>query len=234
MIFSDIGKAISQLTDPRLRGVLLKAVLLSSALLGPFVLGATVFVHFFLPDQLTLPWIGPVTIMNGLISGLSLVVFLTLSVFLMIPVATVIVSFLLDGVVSAVERRHYSDLAPVRPTPLWVAMIGSMRFLMLLMLVNFIALMIYLTSALLAPVIFWLVNGFMLGREYFQLVAERRLGRRDAAALRRRYGVQIWVAGILMAVPLSLPVVNLFVPVVGVAAFTHLFHRLNRDSASID
>jgi uncharacterized protein involved in cysteine biosynthesis len=39
--------------------------------------------------------------------------------------------------------------------------------------------------------------------------------------------VQIWVAGILMAVPLSVPLVNLFIPLLGAATFTHLFHRLN-------
>jgi hypothetical protein len=29
-----------------------------------------------------------------------------------------------------------------------------------------------------------------------------------------------------MAAPLSIPVVNLLVPVLGVATFTHIFHRL--------
>ena len=35
-------------------------------------------------------------------------------------------------------------------------------------------------------------------------------------------------AGALMAVPLSVPLVNLAVPVVGAATFTHLFHALRR------
>ena len=35
-----------------------------------------------------------------------------------------------------------------------------------------------------------------------------------------------WLAGTLMAAPLSIPLVNLLVPVLGVATFTHLFHRL--------
>jgi uncharacterized protein involved in cysteine biosynthesis len=79
---------------------------------------------------------------------------------------------------------------------------------------------------LLAPFSFWLVNGFLLGREYFQLVAMRRLGRAGAAALGRRHTGRVWLAGTAMAVPLSVPVLNLLVPVVGVAVFTHQFHRL--------
>jgi uncharacterized protein involved in cysteine biosynthesis len=30
-----------------------------------------------------------------------------------------------------------------------------------------------------------------------------------------------------MAVPLTIPLVNLVVPILGVATFTHLYHRLN-------
>jgi uncharacterized protein involved in cysteine biosynthesis len=76
--------------------------------------------------------------------------------------------------------------------------------------------------------VFWLVNGYLLGREYFQLVAMRRLGAAGAANLRRHFGPRIWLAGVLMAVPLSVPVLNLIVPVIGVAVFTHQFHRLAR------
>jgi uncharacterized protein involved in cysteine biosynthesis len=59
-------------------------------------------------------------------------------------------------------------------------------------------------------------------------VALRRLPREEAARLRRRHGLQIWAAGVLMAVPLTVPVVNLLVPVLGAATFTHLFHRVSR------
>ena len=95
---------------------------------------------------------------------------------------------------------------------------------------NLAALVVYLTVAPLAPFVFWLVNGFLLGREYFQLVAVRRLGAAGAAALRRRHFGRIWVAGIAMVVPLSVPVLNLVVPIIGVAVFTHQFHRMAQDA----
>jgi CysZ protein len=66
----------------------------------------------------------------------------------------------------------------------------------------------------------------LLGREYFTLVAQRRLPGPEVAALRRRNRLAIWAAGVLMAVPLTLPLANLVVPVLGAATFTHLFHRL--------
>jgi uncharacterized protein involved in cysteine biosynthesis len=48
----------------------------------------------------------------------------------------------------------------------------------------------------------------------------------EVAAMRRRNRGKLWLAGTLMAAPLSIPVVNLLVPVLGVATFTHIFHRL--------
>ena len=47
-----------------------------------------------------------------------------------------------------------------------------------------------------------------------------------AKVLRSRNMLRIWAAGFLMAVPLSVPLVNLVIPILGAATFTHLFHRL--------
>ena len=44
--------------------------------------------------------------------------------------------------------------------------------------------------------------------------------------MRRTHYVTVWAAGILMAVPLSVPLVNLLVPILGAATFTHIFHKL--------
>jgi len=56
----------------------------------------------------------------------------------------------------------------------------------------------------------------------------RRLGRDGAKELREKHNAAIWIAGCLMVVPLSIPLINLVVPVLGAATFTHVFHRLNR------
>ncbi|MEO1001193.1 MAG: EI24 domain-containing protein, partial [Pseudomonadota bacterium] len=75
--------------------------------------------------------------------------------------------------------------------------------------------------------VFYGVNGYLLGREYFQLVAMRRLGPEGARRLRKRKFWQIWLGGTAMALPLTIPILNLVIPLLGVATFTHQFHRLN-------
>ena len=92
--------------------------------------------------------------------------------------------------------------------------------------VNVVALVLYLMFAPFAHLIFWSVNGFLLGREYFTLAAIRRVGRTEAKRLRGKHGLTIWAAGVLMAIPLSVPLLNLVIPILGAATFTHLFHQL--------
>jgi uncharacterized protein involved in cysteine biosynthesis len=110
--------------------------------------------------------------------------------------------------------------------PFLTTVLDSMVFFGVLVLANLLALAIYPFAGPLAPVLFWVVNGYLLGREYFTMVAMRRVGRAGARMLRRRHAGEIWLAGTLMAAPLSVPLVNLLIPVLGIATFTHLFHRL--------
>lgn len=224
MILNDFTKALAQLGDAKFRNVLLGALAVTVALLA----GATWIVQLLLPDQVILPYVGEIEFLSWLLSGFALVAMIGLSVVLMVPVASAFTGFFLESIADAVERKHYPDLPPVPHTPVADVLLDSLKFLGVIVVVNLLALVIYFASTLLAPVIFWIVNGILLGREYFQMVAMRRLGRKDADALRRKHRFQIWLAGFLMAVPLSVPVVNLLVPVLGAATFTHLFHRLNR------
>ena len=103
----------------------------------------------------------------------------------------------------------------------------SLNFFALIVVVNLFSLVLFGFAGPLIPVAFWAINGYLLGREYFTMVAMRRLGRTGARILRRQHRVSIWLAGTLMAAPLSVPLLNLIIPVLGAATFTHLFHRLN-------
>jgi CysZ protein len=149
-----------------------------------------------------------------------------LSVFLMVPVASAFTGLFLEDVVDAVEDRHYPGLPPAS-APGWAeALLQSVNFLGLVIAVNAAALLVYPFVGPAIPLVFWAVNGFLLGREYFTMVAQRRMPKAEVVRLRRRNRGRLWLAGTLMAAPLSVPVLNLLVPVLGVATFTHLFHRL--------
>lgn len=227
MIFSSFFKALGQITDARFRRVMFLGALLALALLGGVYAGFLGLIDMFAPGSVEIPFVGPIGGIDTLLGWGSFFLMLGLSVFLMIPVASAFSGLFLEDVADAVEDRHYPGLPPVTPLRLADTIIDSVNFLGLLIAVNLLALVLYVFAGPAIPLVFWSINGWLLGREYFTLVAMRRLGRQGAKDLRARHKGTIWLAGVLMAAPLSLPLVNLVVPVLGVATFTHIFHRLN-------
>lgn len=225
-MLQDFRLAVNQIGDRRFRRVLLLGIGLTVALLFGLSVIFITAIGWVIPESLTLPFIGEIGWVDTAVSWAAVPLMMVLSVFLMVPVASAFTGFFLDEVSQAVEDKYYPQLGKAIETPWSETIRDTLSFLGVMIAANLAALVLYLFLAPLAPIIFWLLNGFLLGREYFQLVAMRRVGRQQAAALRRQYGLQIWVSGAVMAVPLSIPIVNLFIPVLGAATFTHLFHRL--------
>ena len=226
MILRDVLRALAQMGDAAFRKVLLQGVGLTLALFLAVYAGFVWLMQWVVPDTLALPWVGQVGWIDVAASGASVLVLLVASVFLMVPTASAVTGFFLDDVTDAVEAKHYPALAPARRLGTLETVRDVLGFFGTIVVANLAALVLYLLFAPAAPLIFLAMNGYLLGREYFQMIAMRRLGRDGAAAMRRRHGGQIWLAGVLMAVPLTVPVLNLLVPILGVATFTHLFHRV--------
>jgi CysZ protein len=223
---ADFFRALGQLDDPAFLKVIGKGVAVSLAGLVALAWAVMALVGWIVPDTVALPLIGPIAFVDNLASWAALGIMLVLSAFLMVPVAALVVGFFLDEVAEAVEARHYAHLRPVASLPIGVQIVDGAKFLGVIAGANLLAVVAYMAMPPLAPFVFWGVNGYLLGREYFHLVAMRRLGPEGAATLRRRHGFRVWMTGLAMAVPLTVPIVNLFVPVLGVAVFTHQFHRL--------
>lgn len=229
-IFASFSAALGQMGDAKFRKVLFLGLALTFGLLIAITFGTIWGLNILLPESVSLPLIGEVTWLNEVLSGASVFVILGLSVFLMIPVASAFTGIFLDQIADAVEHRHYPSLPAAQSIPLSDTLRDSFGFLGLMLGVNLLALILYVIFAPFALFIFWAVNGFLLGREYFQLVAMRRVGRAGAKLARRKHALTIWAAGILMAIPLTVPILNLVIPILGVATFTHLYHRLERFS----
>ncbi|PTV96410.1 uncharacterized protein involved in cysteine biosynthesis [Rhodobacter aestuarii] len=229
MIFEVFLRGWADLARPRALKVLLKGIGLAVLLLFGVWFGLFELISWFVPDTITLPWIGPVGWIDPALSIASIGVMLIASIFLMVPVASVFTGFFLDEVAEVVETAHYPGLPEVRSLSLAETLGDSLRFFCVVLLANFVALFLYFFVGPLAPLLFFALNGYLLGREYFQMVAARRMSRPEVAMLYGQNKVTVWMAGALMALPLTVPLLNLAVPVVGAAAFTHLFHRLARN-----
>ena len=230
VIFSSFFKALGQLGDPRFRNVLFLGLGLTIGLLIAAYFGLLAVLNTLGLYDLAAAQMGEGGWGAWIINATSFFAIILLSVFLMVPVASAFTSLFLDRIASAVEDKHFDYLPPADPVPFSEAMKDTVNFLGVLIGANILALLIYLALPPFAPLIFWGLNGFLLGREYFFIAAMRRIGRDGAKELRREHFATIWLAGTLMAIPLSVPLVNLLIPILGAATFTHLFHTLEERS----
>lgn len=230
MIFSSFLKALGQLTDPRFLGVLALGIGLTILLLIGFYVGFATLVGWLLPDSFTLPWIGEITWVDSALTWAGIPLMLILSIFIMVPASAAFMGIFLDQVADAVEERYYPGLPPAPGMGFGEGLAEAAKFIGLLIVVNAVALIAYIVFAPLAPFLFWIVNGILIGREYGQMVALRRMDAAGAAAFRKANRGTLFAAGVLMAVPLTIPVVNILVPILGAATFTHLYHGLTRTS----
>lgn len=226
MILSDFLKSVAQFDDPKFRRVLWRGMGLTIALL----IAACLLVNFGINQLLSSAWaanlIGDQSWLGALINIGGVLFTIALSIWLMVPVTSAIIALFLDEVAQAVEARHYPHLPKQTAAKLQDQILVGIRFLGILLLANVGALILSMILPLLAPFVFWATNGYLMGREYFQMAAMRRMPRAQAQELYQRHQGSIWTAGILMAIPMSIPLVGLFIPILGAATFTHQFERL--------
>lgn len=226
MILSDFLKSVAQFDDPKFRRVLWRGMGLTIALL----IAACLLVNFGINQLLSSAWaanlIGDQSWLGALINIGGVLFTIALSIWLMVPVTSAIIALFLDEVAQAVEARHYPHLPKQTATKLQDQILVGIRFFGILLLANIGALILSMIVPLLAPFVFWATNGYLMGREYFQMAAMRRMPRAQAQELFQRHQGSIWTAGILMAIPMSIPLVGLFIPILGAATFTHQFERL--------
>ncbi len=226
MILSDFLKSVAQFDDPKFRRVLWRGLGLTIVLL----IAACLLVNFGINQLLSSAWaanlIGNQSWLGALINVGGVLFTIALSIWLMVPVTSAIIALFLDEVAQAVEARHYPHLPKQTATKLQDQILVGIRFLGILLLANIGALILSMIVPLLAPFVFWATNGYLMGREYFQMAAMRRMPRAQAQELFQRHQGSIWTAGILMAIPMSIPLVGLFIPILGAATFTHQFERL--------
>ena len=226
MIFTSFFKALGQIGDPRFRKVLWRGVALTLGLLAVITAVLVWGIGWMVGDAVTLPLLGEVQWVDNVLSWAFIALMIGLSVFLMVPVASAFVSMFLDEVADAVEDRHYPTLPKVKGPPLSDEIRDGLAAFGVLIVANIVALLLTMVLPIAGLPVFFAVNGFLLGREYFTVAAMRREGRAGAKAMRQKHRAAIWAAGVLMALPLVVPILNLVVPIIGAATFTHLYHRL--------
>lgn len=216
-MLADALDSFAQIFTPPFRGVMWKSLGLTAAILVLAGVGL---------DRLALSLIhvGP----SWLSTVLSIVVALGVIagiVLLAAPTVLLVASFFLDDIATIVEGEIDPYAARGRPAPLFASVAMGLRFAVLSILVNVVVLLLTLFTGI-GFVSFFLLNGYLLGREYFELAAMRHLAPAEAMALRRRCSGQVYLAGVIISGVVVVPVLNLLTPLFATAFMMRLYKRV--------
>ena len=233
-MLDDAGRALSQMLSPPMRAVLWKSIGLALALIivvavaldrliewllgtGSSAVETGLGPHAHLP-VVALAWLLSVAAGLGIIAG---------SIFLMPAVTSFVASFFADDIAEEVERINYPADPPGRALPLWLALAEGLRTALLAIVVYICAVPLLLFAGF-GAVIFFLATAWLLGRIYFDLAALRFRPPYEVRMLRRlNYGT-VYLAGLLIAAFVSIPIVNLATPLFATSLMVHVHKRLER------
>lgn len=210
-------KAIGSIFAPGMLFVFLGSVALTMLVLSGLVALATgigtVLSSSVADEQIAsmLPWF----------SGLGA----ALLAYLLFPgIMPIIVNFFDSTIARIIEQKDYPDARPIDP-PFWPEFWHDVRFTCMAILINILALPFYFIP-ILGQILFFLINGHLLGKEFFVMSARRYMPVADAVALHKAHGRMILCGGIILVVCAMIPFVNLLAPFWGIAVMTHLYHDI--------
>ena len=217
--------SIRQLGDPAILRVLAGSIAITLAVFALLGVGVWFGVQDASDD-----WLG---FRSGALSGLIAVAAAVLLGWLLFRVVAIaVLQLFADRIVAAVEARHYpAALASARPVGQGRAALMGVRSAGRAILVNLLALPVYLLLLVtgVGPAIaFFVVNGWLLGRDLGEMVAARHLRGAAVRDWRTANRSRLFVLGLAETGLFVVPVANILAPVIGAAMATHLFHADRR------
>ena len=216
-MLDDALAAFRQIFTPPFRAVLIKTLALTLVLLALIWLGLDRLVLHFVTVQTA--WVATLL---SIVTGVGLFVGLA---FLLAPTSSLVAGLFLDELAEIVEREIYPPDSVGHALPAGYAIWLAARFALLSALVNLIALMLLLVPGINA-IAFFVANAYLLSREFFELAALRYRPLDEVRLLRRQYRLRLFVAGLLIAAFLSVPILNLLTPLFGTAFMVRLHKRI--------
>jgi len=164
-----------------------------------------------------LAWVLSFAVALGIITG---------AVFIMPAVTAFAGTFFTDEIGEQVERSHYPAEPVGQALPIWRAVYEGSKT-GLLALAIYLCAVPFLLFAGIGLVIMFFANAYLLGREYFLLAAMRFRTPEEAKALRRAERNRVFLAGMLISLFVSIPIINLATPLFAMALMVHMHKRLS-------
>ena len=213
--------ALNQTFSAPFRATLWKVLALTLALLAVAWVGLDRLAVYLVANPSWFPWPWMATAVS-LVLGFGIVVGLA---FLIAPASSLVAGFYLDDLADIVEADVYPEGARGKALSIGLATWVGARFAVVALAVNLIALLVFLLPGVNA-IVFFVANGYLMGRLYFELAALRFQPLPEVRILLRQHAIVLFVAGLVIAGFLAVPILNLLTPLFGVAFMVRLYRQL--------
>jgi len=219
-MISFITKALDDIVRPECRSVMLRSTGLAILIMG----GLWFLLQKFASSSIDLPY--------GWLDS-AFTIFTSFGIFIgalyCVPAVIALVAGLfLDDIAETLERHHYGETNVGKAMPFAQGMLVTVQFTLVVFVANLCAFALLLVPGI-NITIFLVLNGYLLGREYFELAVFRHTDKKTAKVLRKNHGLRIFLLGLVIAGYLAIPILNLTTPLFATALMVHYAAYLRRN-----
>ena len=216
-MLNSIIKTLNQISTAPFRRVLFLSV--SISLLTTLLLWAFIAKIIFNTNMASITWL---EWFLDILGGGAVFILLVL---LLPTLVGLIASIMLESICRSVELVYYPHLPKAQGQNLYTGVLVGLKFTGTMILLN----IIFLPLIVIPPVyIFasWVLNSYLLSREFFELVAYRRLDKVNVDRMFKKFRFTLIGYGLVIAFISIIPVINFIVPLFGTAVMLHAFQRI--------
>ena len=217
MLLEMASLAFRQALSKQFRGIFWRSLGMTVVLLIVVWIALQSALAFFL--VLPYPWLETAI---ALLAGAGSFVLMG---FFVAPVTALFAAIFQDEIAEKVERQSYPDHAPGKALPILKSLALAVKFVSIVLVVNIVSLILLLVPGV-NLIIFFVANGYLLGREFFEFAAHRFHSDEEVRRLRAQHGTTVFMGGLIIAGILAVPILNLLTPIFATIYMVHVHKAL--------
>ena len=213
--------SILDLLEPDIRTILFKTVILS--------LFSIIMIVYMCWTLFNTHQVFDIWLLGPILSWAWGLIALIFGALLLPPITIIIGSIYSDSIVDHIEKKYYPSRLGMRQIKLSELGFSISKNFCITITVNILLAPLYLIGTffpIISFLIFYSVNGYLIGKELFETVASRHLEMKDRYLLKKQNNSKVIIGGIIMVGISTIPILNLIAAVLGIVFMTHFFHSL--------
>ncbi len=216
MLVSSFIKSLHNLLSASFVKVLIYSFVISACILSVFLFSSFYFIQQAI--SLSSGWLAQ--LLNWVAAAGA-----GLSAWFLFPVfIPLIAGFFSEKIANDIEKKDYGIIS-IGQISVFQDLNQNIRFTAKALILNILCLPLYITGFLF-PLVYYPLNAWLLGRQFFEMTTARHIGYDAAFVIRKNNKISIWILGGILLFMSNLPIIQLIVPFFGVAIMVHYYQLI--------